>query len=70
MIHLLKSKSRVGIAEKPRKKFSAFMPNPNGEDEKTVNLNAAEGLDFSFSQKQPQGKSKINPIQIDVVPKE
>jgi hypothetical protein len=39
MIHLLKSKSKVGIAEKPRKKYSAFMPNPKGDDDKFVNLN-------------------------------
>jgi hypothetical protein len=53
MVHLLKSKSKVGVAQKSRKKHMAFMPNPNGDDEKAINLNCVEGLDFSFSQKQP-----------------
>ena len=38
MIHGLKKKSKIGIAQKSRKKFKAFMPDPNADDEKPVNL--------------------------------
>ena len=67
---MLKKKTNMSIATKPRKKHMAFMPDPNEDDEKTINLNCVEAFNYSFSQKQPQGKTKIIPMQTDQVPNE
>ena len=70
MMHLMKKKSKVGYATKSRKKFKAFMPDPNpSSDEEDVHI-IPPGMNVSFSQIQPQNKTKIVPMATDEIPEE
>ena len=66
MLHLLKEKSKVGIAHKERKKFDPFMP------EKRIKLNESFGSARSGAQsrqkeeeKKPETKQKIKPTVLE-----
>ena len=48
---MLKQKSKIGIASKDRKQYKAFVPDPEGDDDKPINLNLTEIRNKTFSQK-------------------
>ena len=65
MIHLLKQKSKIGIAQKARKQFKAFKPGSSDDEQIPLHTSSSPSNHDGGSQPEIPSKKKIIPKVIE-----